>query len=331
MASGKTRARLSASAKWFVILIVVTVILGAAILVWPQGLDRMAQTGVAVAAALKGGFPVTVEDCRGQAVTLDRAPARLASAAPAVTEILFAIGAAGEVVGVDEWSNYPPEVKQVPSIGPYYPLNIEGILALKPDLVVAMGEQAEWTAQLEQLGVKVFLIDPKSIDDVQATIVSVGQVTGHRREAEHLAESIRQRIEAVARKVATIPQAGRVRVFYEVYADPLMTVGPQCLIGQMVTAAGGLSISADSDLDYPTISAEEVINRDPQVIVFPDVHGTATEGAAGIKSRPGWASISAVRDGRIYPVDPDVFSRAGPRVGDAVETLARLLYPEVFR
>lgn len=150
------------------------------------------------------------------------------------------------MVGIDDFSNYPPEARQLPSIGAYYPLNVESILALKPDLVVAMGEQAEWTAQLEPLGVKVLLIDPRTIEDVQAAIVVVGEATGHREEALELAGSIRERIAAVERKVATIPRDERVRVFYEVYSDPLMTAGPDCLIGQMVAAAGGLSVSADA-------------------------------------------------------------------------------------
>ncbi len=318
------------AAKWLVGLLVLAA-LGAVILIWPAGLEQAAQTGAAVASVLRSGFPVTVEDCRGKAIVLDRAPSRVVSAAPAVTEILFAIGAAGEVVGVDDWSNYPPEAANVAKIGAYYPLNAESILALKPDLVVGMGEQDPWTGQLEQLGVKVFLIDPGSIEDVQAAIVSVGRVTGHRREADRVAESIGRRVEAVRRKVAALPETRRFRVFYEVYSDPLMTVGPRCLIGQLVAAAGGLNIAADATEDYPVLNAEEVITRDPQVIVFPAIHGSGTPGVADIRARPGWSSISAVRDGRVYPVDPDVFSRPGPRVAEAVEILARLLYPEVFR
>ena len=305
MDGGKAGARAPVRSRWFVSL-------------------------AAVAGALVGGA-LAWSGSNSRPVSSDQAPTRVVSTAPAVTEILFAVGAAGQVVGIDDFSNYPPEARQLPSIGAYYPLNVESILALKPDLVVAMGEQAEWTAQLEPLGVKVLLIDLRTIEDVQAAIVVVGEATGHREEALELAGSIRERIAAVERKVATIPRDERVRVFYEVYSDPLMTAGPDCLIGQMVAAAGGLSVSADATQDYPTISAEEVIDRDPQVIVFPDVHGTVAADVASVGSRPGWASIAAVRDGRIYAVDPDLFSRAGPRVAEAVETLARLLYPEVFR
>ncbi len=299
--------------------------------VWARWLLVLAAVAVGLGAVAALYRPRGVEDSRGVSVTLGQVPERIVSAAPAVTEILFAVGAAGQVVGVDDWSNYPPEAEQVPSIGGYYPLNIESILALRPDLIVAMGEQAEWTAQLEQVGVKVFLIDPRTLEEVRSTIISIGRITGHRREAERLADSIRERIAAVRRKVATIPESERLRVFYEVYSDPLMTVGPQTLIGQLLVTAGGLSISAGVTQDYPVISAEEVIDCDPQAIVFPDVHGTESEGAVAIRSRPGWASVAAVREGRIWPVDPDIFSRPGPRVADAVEILARLLYPEVFR
>lgn len=291
--------------------------------------------GVAGAAggggAASGEFPVTIRDARGQEVVIATAPRRIVSLAPSVTEILFAIGAGPAVVGVDDYSNYPPEAATRTRVGAYWPPNVEQVVALRPDLVIASGEHADWADQMERLGVKVLLVDARTVEDVTAITILVGRATGKTRQAMRVSEDVRRRVQAVKQRVARLPEEQRPRVYYEMYWDPLMTVGPQSLIGQLIELAGGRNIAADAATAYPEFSVEAVIDRDPQVIVFPDVHAPNMPTVEDLKARPGFALVSAVRDGRVHALDADVISRPGPRVAEAVEELARLFYPEVFK
>jgi iron complex transport system substrate-binding protein len=164
---------------------------------------------------------------------------------------------------------------------------------------------------------------------VYASIQQIGALTGHAAQADQVVTQMRGRVEAVQAKVASIPSAERPSVFWEVYDDPLMTAGPNTIIGQMIALAGAANIFADATEDYPQISAETVIARNPPVILGP-ASQSAKLSAAALSQRPGWADLRAVRDGRIYLLDDDITSRPGPRLADALESLAKALYPTVF-
>jgi len=277
-------------------------------------------------------FPLTVVDGHGRTVTVDQAPQRIVSIAPSATEILFALGCGDRVVGVDDYSNYPPEALEKERVGPYYPPNIEMIVGLTPDLVLGLAfEHHEAAGHMEDLGVNVVLLPAGGVEDVLTAIELVGRVAGADDRGQELASSLRTRIEAIRRVVDRVPQEDRPRVYYEVWSDPLMTVGPGSLIAEVIDIAGGCNIAADAEMEYPTLSPETIIDRDPEIIIYPLLHGSATGTTPeDFAARPGWDSISAVADRRIAGVNDDIVSRPGPRVAQAIEELAKTFHPRLF-
>ncbi|HEX5692855.1 MAG TPA: helical backbone metal receptor, partial [Roseiflexaceae bacterium] len=275
---------------------------------------------------------LTVNDDLGRAVTLPATPQRIVSLAPSVTEILFAVGAGPQVVGDTKFCNYPPEAKALPKIGGFSAksISVEAVVGLKPDLVIAgTASQKPVVESLEALKVPVLVLAPSSFDAVYTSIQQIGAVTGHAAQAEQVISQMRERVEAVTAKIAGIPAAERPKVFWEVSDDPLITSGPNTFIGQMITLAGATNIFADAAENYPTVSAEAVIERNPPVILGPASQSDKLS-AAVLKARPGWSDIQAVRDGRVYLLDDEITSRPGPRLADGLEALATALYPAQF-
>jgi iron complex transport system substrate-binding protein len=276
---------------------------------------------------------ITITDALGRQVTLDGPPARIVSLAPSVTEILFAIGAGPQVVGVTKFCTFPPEADALPEIGGFSTksISLEAIVGLEPDLVVAgTASQQPVVEQLEQLAVPVVVLAPKSFEEVYANIAQAGYLTGHVEQATAVVDAMRTRVDAVTARVATIPAEERPTVYWEVYDEPLTTAGPETFIGQLIDLAGATNSFADASEDYPQVSAEAVFARDPQVILGPNSQSMKlTLDAVG--QRPGWADVRAVRDERIYLLDGDIVSRPGPRLADALEALAAALYPGAFQ
>ncbi|BCV23893.1 ABC transporter substrate-binding protein [Gelria sp. Kuro-4] len=289
-----------------------------------------AQGGTQAAAPADAQFPFTFTDDMGRQVTLPAPPVRLVSLSPGNTEILFALGLGPKVVGVDEYSDYPPEAAQVAKIGSFSQPSVEKVVALKPDLVLATDMHEQAVRQLEDLGIPVAVVLPRTVDQVMRSIAWVGRAAGVKDKADQLAAEMQARIAKVKTRVENIPQEERPRVYYEVYSDPLMSAGPKTFIGQLIVLAGGRNIAQDADTDYPKFSAEAIIKRNPQVMIFPQFHGTAALTVEQIKARRGWAQVSAVKDSRLYGIDADLISRPGPRVAEALEELARLIHPELF-
>jgi len=281
--------------------------------------------------ASAAGYPVALKDDLGREVKIAARPARIVSLAPSITEILFAVGAGPQVVGVTSYCNYPPEAKQGREIVGGFSaksLSVEKIIALRPDLVFAAGATHKLvTDALEAAGVLVFNVDPKDFAGIYADITAAGALTGNMPQAEDVVANMKVRVAKVSETVAAIPQDQRVKVFYEVWDEPLMTAGPTTFIGQVIEIAGGVNIFADVKEQYPTVSSEAVIARSPDVILGPSSHGDGLT-AEKIAARPGWQELAAVKAGRIVIVDGDIISRAGPRLADALEAVARGLYPE---
>lgn len=274
--------------------------------------------------------PISLRDSAGREVILEKPVRRIVSMAPSNTEILFALGLGDLVVGVDTYSDYPPETAAVEKIGSFAKPSVEKVVALQPDLVLATGMHENILGQLENLGLRVLVISPRTVDETLTAILLVGTATGRQKAAQELSRQVRSRIDAVVEAIRDIPQEERVRAYYEVYSDPLMTVGPRTLIHELLTLAGGRNIMADAVTDYPRISPEVVVERDPEVIVFPYYHGTGQLTVEQLRARPGWAGVAAVRTGRLFGIDASIISRAGPRIAEAVEELARFFYPGRF-
>jgi iron complex transport system substrate-binding protein len=275
---------------------------------------------------------ITIVDGLDREVMLAAAAEKIVSMAPSNTEILFAIGAGDQVIGRDEFSDYPAEASDLPSVGGGFgDYNLEAIVDLEPDLVLAAEiNTPEQVKALSDLGLTVFLLaNPTSLDEMYANLLTVAELTGHLEDTEGLVEDLMDRVAAVDAVIASaedIPTA-----FYELDAtDPSApwTAGSGTFIDTLVTQAGGQNIASDLEGQYLQLSIEEILVRDPQVILLGDAaYGVTPE---SLQERTGWSGLSAVVDNKIYTFDDNLVSRPGPRLVDGLEQLAKLLHPELF-
>jgi iron complex transport system substrate-binding protein len=269
-----------------------------------------------------GAWPVTVVDDAGRSVTVAAPPKRIVSASPSTTELAFAVGLGDHVVAVDKFSNYPPEAKSRISIGSYIKPDLETILASEPDLVLATDVHlAELVPALEARSVPVIVLAAKNIEGVFLNLELLGRISGNEEAAAAVTASLHERVAAVTQRIGG---AKGVRVFYEL--DPtLFTVGPGTFIDDVIRRAGGINVAAGATSDFPQLSAEVVIQADPEVIFLADESAGITPDA--VAKRDGWSSVAAVRARRVLTIDPDIGSRPGPRVVDALEQIAAGLHP----
>ncbi len=270
-------------------------------------------------------FPVTITDDVGRQVVLQEAPQRIVSIAPSNTEILFALGLGEKVVAVDQYSDYPPEAEQKPQLGSYVKPDLEQIVAAAPDLVLATGVHEETVVpQLEALRLTVAVINPEDLDDVFDGIGLVGRITGQDARATGLVCELLDRVDAVAERINGAP---RPRVFFELSPE-LHTAGPDSFIDDLISRAGGENIAAGATEEWPQLSAEVLLEQDPEVILLADE--AAGVSPDQVRTRPGWQQVTAVEQDRIVAIDPDLTNRPGPRVVDGLEAIARALHPERF-
>jgi iron complex transport system substrate-binding protein len=265
--------------------------------------------------------------------TSDSIPQRIISLSPSITETLFAVGAGKQVVGVTSYCDYPREAATREIIGGFSSktISLETIISLNPDLVIAGVSAHQPIADvLEKSGIAVLLVEPKSISDITNLIEELSIITGHEEQGKAVAEDIRLRMAAVKSKLELLGETGRVRVFYEVWDAPLMTAGPESFTGQLISLAGGINIFSDIQGEYPQVSSEELISRNPQVILSSDTHGDKLSVEA-MGMREGWKNIDAYKENKVFLLDGNIVSRPGPRVIDAVEMIASSLYPELFQ
>jgi len=281
-------------------------------------------------------FPLTLTDGAGKSVTIAKAPATIVSLAPNITEILFALGVGDRVVGDTPYCDYPAPAKNVKKVvGMDQRANKEEIARLAPDLVLAGSiTNTDDVTALNGLKLTVFTLGvpmsgPKNVDDVLADIETVGKLVGKSDAAKQLTADLKKRVDAVAAKARP---AAKPRVFYELDAtEPTkpFTPGPGSFIDSLITLAGGANVAADAKMPWAQLSSEEIVKKDPEIIVLGDSkYGVAAD---QVLKRVGWSSITAVKKNAIYPIDDDLISRAGPRVVDGLEALAKILHPELFK
>jgi iron complex transport system substrate-binding protein len=271
-------------------------------------------------------WPVTVVDDLGREVRLDAPPQRVVSLVPSHTETVCALGACERLVGRDAFSDFPVEVQGLPELGSAFAPDLEALVALRPDLVL-VDEYSGAADALAPLGIPVYAGTPQRLDEVFEVIERLALLLGTPDEAALLRDRLRGELDAVS---ALVAGRDRPTVFYEVDPSPY-SVGPDGYIGALIELAGGANVVPGELGDFPLVDPEFVVASDPQVIVLADApYGVSAEMVA---ARPGWASIAAVRDGRVIELtqeQSDVMSRAGPRVGEALLLLARILHPEAF-
>ena len=279
-----------------------------------------------------GSQNLVLTDGLGREVKITAPARRIVSLAPSNTEILFALGAAEQVVGRDEFSNFPAEVASIPSIGGSMGnYNFEQIAALKPDLVLASSlNTPEQVSSLEQLGLTVYLLpNPNDLEGLYQNLAVVGSLSGRSSQADDLIKSLKARVEAVENAVSAI--GTKPVVFYELDgSDPAQpwTTGPGTFLANLIGMAGGTNAGDDLGADFAQISLESLLVKDPDLIILGDSNYGVD--ASQVAARQGWASLSAVKDGSVVPFNDDLVSRPGPRLVDGLETLAQLIHPEAF-
>jgi len=282
--------------------------------------------GCASPGGAPGGQVTTATDDLGRNITLEGCPQRIVSLAPSNTEILFALGLGERVVGVTEYCNYPPEALEKEKVGGFSTVDLERVLALEPDLVLASTQTGEETVQkLEEMGIPVAVLDPDGLEGVLEDITLVGRLTGTDEQATALTGDLRARMDAVRERTRGLE---RPAVFYVVWHDPLMGAGSGTFIADLIETAGGENVARDME-GYQTMSLEVLIERDPEVIIAstgPGQHA-AYDWVLGEERLKG---VRAVRLGRVHAVDQDLVSRGGPRIVDALEDFAEFIHPELY-
>lgn len=280
------------------------------------------------------GSTISVEDDLGRIVSLHKITKRIVSLAPSTTEILFAIGAGKLVVGADEWSDYPPEARQIPRVGPYMRPNIEKIAMLRPDLIVVASNviPKNIVTDLEQrLRCPVFVTAPRTVATIFSGIERIGKLVGKAKRAQRLVAQLRKRINKVKQRIR-----GRkpVPVFVEVAPPPsLMGVGVGNFIDDAIRIAGGENVlkRLHSRSDFPLVSLERLMLLNPRIYVIA-AHGSMgrEQALSQVRKRIGFNQLSAVRNDRVYAVNADYLFRPGPRIVLGIIELARILHPDAF-
>ncbi|MFC3862533.1 ABC transporter substrate-binding protein [Deinococcus antarcticus] len=271
------------------------------------------------AAATK--YPLTVTDDLGRSVTLKSEPRRIVAMLPSHTEVLFAIGAGEKLVGIDEYSTYPKaQTDKLPKVGSGYVPNIEAIVALKPDLVLAdESANSRLTEKLAAAGLTVYGGTAQTYNEVFEKIAVLGKLTNREVNATKLVTKMRGDLNDLQKTVLKLP---KVSVYYEVDPAPY-SVGPNSFIGALIAKAGGQTIVPAKLGNFPKIDPELIVKSNPRVMI-----GLTPDDA---KKRPGWANLQAVKTNRVYkPTDEerDALVRPGPRLAVALRSLIRMIHPE---
>lgn len=270
-------------------------------------------------------YPLTVKDDTGTEVTFEQAPTKVVTLLPSETEAIYAIGSGEQVVGVDEYSNYPEEAASKTKVGDMT-TNIEAVTALNPDLVLASSSMnTEAITKLRELNITVFATDPLTYDAVIAKIETLGKIMNKQTEAAAIADNMR----TVKQQVAdAVKDAEKKKVYLEF--SPGWTVGTDTFLDELLTIAGGQNI-ASAKQGWFEVSAEEVVTQNPQLIIYPALKEDPNPIVVGIESRPGWDVIDAVKNKQMFAVTEDPLVRVGPRLADGLLELAKVIHPDLVK
>ena len=275
--------------------------------------------------ALESLYPLTIEQSDGVDLVLDEAPQRIVSLDASVTEILCEIGAGDQLAAVEKNANCPADGAEKAALDAFVP-NLEAIVGFEPDLVYVSSDIDNIVLALRNLDIAVLFLDvPSSLDGVLERIGEIGSIVDREAAAEALVEALTERIDAVEETVAGIEEGPRI--FHELDTT-YFTVSPESFIGDFYNILRAQNIAAGGEGEYLQLTAEVIIERDPEVIILADEAAGVT--VESLDDRPGWDTLTAVKEGRVCLVDPDIVSRPGPTVADGLEALAQCIYPELF-
>lgn len=277
---------------------------------------------VLLSTALPACAARTVTDESGRSVTVPDHPHRIICLIPSVVDDVYALGAGADVIAISDYTKYPPEARAKPSIGLPLSPSIETIVSLHPDLVLGSGSfnRAESVNELANLGIPMFMVDPHGIEGIYKSIESLGRALNREQAARELVAHLRRREDAVRARVRGKPV---VNLLMPVWYDPVVTIGQHAFITELIELAGGHSVTDDIPQEWPHVSMEAVLARAPDTLLL--LRGSRMSLNA-IRNRPGWASLPAIRNNRVYYVS-DELQYPSPVAFDALEELAKELHP----
>jgi len=280
-------------------------------------------------------FP-SLEDVRGEMITdqlgrqmdVPENPQRVISLAPSITEIVFDLQQEKRLVGVTQFSTYPDAAKNIPRVGSYVRLDLEKIIALKPDLCLSIkdGNPLHIINRIEEMGIPVYAIDPRNLNQTMETIVLLGEILQAQQIAESLVDDMRKRIAKVQSRLTGTLE--RPQVFFQIDANPIVSAGNNTFINELIELAGGINTAAGKD-PYPRFNWEDILHLQPEIVVISAMAGGLDDQQLK-KTWQHWEMLSAVRNKQVFVVDAGMFDRATPRLIAGLETLAKIIHPDLF-
>lgn len=269
-----------------------------------------------------------VNDPLGREVSLPEDPRRVVALAPSITEIVFALEEQDRLKGVTRYSDFPPEALKYPKVGSYVQLDLEKIVALKPDLCIAIrdGNPKNVIDRLASLNIPVYVVDPRNSQAVMESILKIGMLLNAAEKAEKLVKNMRRRIQRVKFLVDRVDT--RPRVFFQIGISPIISVGTHTFCHELIVLAGGKNLS-EGPVSYPRFSKEQVLAISPEVLIVSSMERERV--FEQVKSEwDQWPDLPAVKNKRIFLVDSNLFDRPTPRLVDGLELLLQLIHPEIF-
>ncbi|WP_042463879.1 ABC transporter substrate-binding protein [Neobacillus dielmonensis] len=320
--------------KWYSLLFAVLLTLGvlAGCGQQNQGDEKKETPGEKTTEQAQAAFPTTIKDALGNNITIEKKPEKIVSLMPSNTEITYALGLGDEIVGVSDFDNYPEEATKKEKMGGTE-INLEKIIALKPNLVLAHASSAHNSEaglkQLQDAGIPVLIVnDAQNFDQVYDSILMVGKATGETLKAEELVKGMKEKLAEIKKKASEITE--KKKVFVEVSPAPeIYSPGKNTFMNEMLTAINAENVSGDLD-GWAKVDQEAVIKQNPDVIIT--TYGYYVDNSIEqVLSRAGWENVTAVKNKQVIDVDSDRVTRSGPRIIEGVEDLAKAIYPEVFK
>ncbi len=256
----------------------------------------------------QAGAAITVRDDDGNLVTLPKPAQRIIALAPHVTEMLFAAGGAEHIVGVVTYSDFPEAAKKIPSVGDNRQVDMERVIAMKPDLIVVWmhGSSERQIDTLRQLNIPIFHSEPQKLDGIADSLLRLGQLMGTETAAQAAAADLRRQLAALAKQYANRPP---VRMFYQVWDKPLYTLNGTHIVSDAIRLCGGENIFAKLKVTAPVVSVEAVLQEDPEAIF-----GTAEKNYGGVSLWKSYTTMKAVRNDNLFTLNGELLNRAGPRM-----------------
>jgi len=270
----------------------------------------------------------SVTDQVGRTLVVPENPTRVIALAPSITEIIYDLGQEKRLVGVTQYSTYPSEAELLPRVGSYVRLDIEKIVALKPDLCLATkdGNPKHIVDKIVSLGIPVYVINPQNLQQIMDTITRLGSLLHAEQTAAALVSDMEKRIGQVQARVKNRPD--RPRVFFQIDAEPLFSAGTDTFIHELIELAGGINTTA-GEVSYPRYSWEDIIVLQPEIVLISSMAGGLAPEYL-LNSWRKWNLLSAVKNDQIFVVDAELFDRPTPRLVNGLEVIAAIIHPELF-